>query len=201
MPPSIQDIIASYAARGARTRLDFFTANQERVGTVAKVLAACLQNEGKIILCGNGGSAADAQHLAAEFVSRFQIERRPLPAIALTTDTSVITAIGNDDGFEHVFRKQLQALARPADVLLALSTSGNSPNIVLALEQAATIGMTRIGLAGCDGGLMRDRCEHLLQVDCSETPLIQEVHISLGHLLCALVDHLLFETGEEHAHF
>ena len=201
MPPSILEMIETYAARGARIRLDFFAANQEQVATVAKVLAACLQNEGKIILCGNGGSAADAQHLAAEFISRFQIERRPLPAIALTTDTSVITAIGNDDGFEHVFRKQLQALARPADVLLALSTSGKSPNIVLALDQAAKVGMTRIGLAGKAGGMMRDRCEHLLQVPCSETPLIQEVHITIGHLLCALVDHFLFATGEEYAHF
>ncbi len=201
MPSSAFEIIETYAARGARVRLDFFAAHTERVVTVAKVLTSCLQNQGKIFLCGNGGSAADAQHLAAEFVSRFQIERRPLPAIALTTDTSVITAIGNDDGFERIFKKQLQALAGPADALLAFSTSGKSLNIVQALDQAVKIGMTSIGIVGKDGGMMADRCEHLLRVNCSETPLIQEVHIALGHLLCALVDHFLFETGEPHAHF
>ncbi len=201
MSSSVLEIIDTYAARGARVRLDFFAAHKERVLTVAKVLTACLQNQGKIFLCGNGGSAADAQHLAAEFVSRFQIERRPLPAIALTTDTSVITAIGNDDGFERIFKKQLQALAGPADALLAFSTSGKSLNIAQALDQAAKIGMTSIGIVGKDGGMMPDRCEHLLRVDCGETPLIQEVHIALGHLLCALVDHFLFETGEQHAHF
>ena len=187
-------MVADYAERGARVRLDFFAGQADRLIEVARVMSNCLDNGGKILLCGNGGSAADAQHLAAELVSRFQIERTPLAAIALTTDTSVITAIGNDDGFEEIFKKQIQALARPKDVLLAFSTSGTSPNILRALRHAAGLGVSTVGITGKGGGKMADCCEHLLHVACPETPLIQEVHIALGHLLCGLVDHFLFRA-------
>ena len=145
-----------------------------------------------ILLCGNGGSAADAQHLAAEFVNRFLIDRRPLPAVALSTDTSILTAVGNDFGFELVFAKQVQALGRPGDVLMAMSTSGNSPNVLSALRAGRESGMITLGLTGEGGGKMRGMCDHLLAVPSSQTPLIQEVHITIGHLLCLLTDEILF---------
>jgi D-sedoheptulose 7-phosphate isomerase len=148
---------------------------------------ALLQGK-KVLFIGNGGSAADAQHLAAELMGRFKIERHPLPALALTTDTSAITAIGNDYGYEEVFRRQVFAWARPGDILVCITTSGNSQNVLLAAEAARSLGASVIGFTGESGGKLRELCDHCLCVPSSDTAHIQEAHITLGHILCALVD-------------
>lgn len=152
----------------------------------------CMQAGGKLLLAGNGGSAADAQHIAGEFVSRFEFDRPGLAAVALTTDTSILTAIGNDYGYERLFARQIQALGRPGDVLIAYSTSGKSPNILRGLEAARDKGMVCIGFTGNRGGPMRELCHHLLEVPSADTPRIQEGHLMLGHILCGLVEQALF---------
>jgi D-sedoheptulose 7-phosphate isomerase len=159
-------------------------------------MAVCLARGGKLLFCGNGGSAADAQHLAAEFVNRFQIERPPLPALALTTDTSILTAVGNDYGFERVFAKQVQALGVRGDVLTGISTSGNSPNVLEAMRAAREKGMVTVGLAGQNGDIV-PLSDFALLVPSTSTPLIQEIHITAGHLLCKRVDYSLFEAVME----
>jgi len=164
----------------------------EQVAEAARVLAAALQKGGKILLFGNGGSAADAQHLAAEFVNRFRVERPPLAALALTTDTSVLTSIANDYDFREVFAKQIRALARPGDAALGLSTSGNSPNVVRGLDAAREMGLVTLALSGGDGGPVARAADLALVVPSLNTPRIQEVHITIGHVLCDLVDFLLF---------
>jgi D-sedoheptulose 7-phosphate isomerase len=197
MTDTAKEMILEHARAGARLREAYFEANADKVNEVAKILALCLARGGKILFCGNGGSAADSQHLAAEFVNRFLMERPPLPAIALTTDSSILTAIGNDYGFDLVFSKQVQALATEGDVLVAISTSGNSNNIVEALKVARERCITTIGITGQGGGRMAPLCEHLLDVSHRHTPLVQEVHIAIGHLLCQLTDHYLFENVME----
>lgn len=187
-------IIMDYALAGATLRENFLTTHAGAVSTMAKVIAASLAQDGKILFCGNGGSAADSQHLAAEFVNRFLMDRPPLPGIALSTDTSALTAIGNDFGFDHIFSKQIRALGRAGDVLLAISTSGTSPNITEALKAARSIGMVTMGLTGKGGGDMPALCDYLLDVPDDSTPLIQEIHITVGHLICRLVDYYLFEN-------
>jgi D-sedoheptulose 7-phosphate isomerase len=151
-------------------------------------IEARLRNGGTIFFMGNGGSAADSQHLAAELVGRFKIERSALPGIALTTDTSILTSVGNDYGFDRIFARQIEALCSEKDVVVALSTSGNSPNVVLALEVAGGLGAYRIGLTGRDGGKMAAHCEQCLTVDSTSTARIQEAHILVGHILCDLVE-------------
>ena len=146
----------------------------------------------KLLIGGNGGSAADAQHIAAEFVSRFNFDRPGLPALALTTDTSILTAVGNDYGYDQLFRRQLEANGVAGDVFLGISTSGNSPNILQALEAAAEKGVTTFGMTGESGGAMRELCDYCLCVPSAETPRIQEVHILIGHTLCAMVELALF---------
>ncbi len=153
---------------------------------------ASLKQGGKVLLVGNGGSAADAQHIAGELVSRFAFDRPGLPAIALTTDTSILTAIGNDYGYERLFARQVQALGRAGDVLIAYSTSGKSPNILLALHEAREKGLCCVGFTGNRGGPMRDVCDHLLEVPSADTPKIQEGHLVLGHILCGLVETAMF---------
>lgn len=192
-----KDIVLDHSAKGATLREQFFSDNAQRVVDVARTMAVALARGGKLLFCGNGGSAADAQHMAGEFVNRFLLERPPLPAVALTTDTSVLTAIGNDYGFDQVFEKQVQALAQPGDVLMAISTSGNSDNIVRALKAARDKGVTTIGLSGNSGGEMAPWCDMTLLVPSRHTPLIQEVHLAVEHLLCQLVDHYLFENVVE----
>lgn len=187
-------IILDYALAGATLRENFLTTHAGSIATMAKVIAAALAQDGKILFCGNGGSAADAQHLAAEFVNRFLMDRPPLPGIALTTDTSALTAISNDFGFEHVFSKQVRGLGRAGDVLLAISTSGTSPNITEALKTARELGLITMGLTGKGGGDMPPLCDYLLDVPDDSTALIQEVHITVGHLLCRLTDYYLFEN-------
>ncbi len=163
-----------------------------QVEAAAGLLAETLRQGGKILLFGNGGSAADAQHLAAEFVNRFQIERPPLAALALTTDTSVLTSIANDYDFQEVFAKQVRALGKAGDAALGLSTSGRSPNVVLALEAARQMGLKTIALSGGDGGPVAAAADVAIVVPSRSTPRIQEVHITIGHILCELVDYLLF---------
>lgn len=153
-----------------------------------EVLVHALQCGNKVLMMGNGGSAADAQHFAAELVGRFLRERRSLPAIALTTDTSLLTAVANDFGYDQVFKRQVEALAQPGDVVVGLSTSGNSPNVFLALEAARAIGCTTIGLLGRDGGKIAPLVDLNLTVPVQETPHIQEAHITIIHLLCDLVE-------------
>ncbi len=187
-------LLGEHAEAGTRLRETFFQENAEEVNDLARLLAVILAKEGKILLCGNGGSAADCQHIAAEFTNRFMLERPPLPAVALTTDTSALTAIGNDYSFDEVFDKQLRALGRKGDALIAISTSGNSANVVKAIETARELGIMVIGLTGKDGGTMKSLCDHILIVRSENTALIQEVHITIGHILCRLVDYYLFEN-------
>ena len=149
---------------------------------------ATLKAGGKILLCGNGGSAADAQHIAAELTGRYKTKRGALAGIALTTDTSALTAIGNDYGYEFVFSRQLEALGRKGDLLIAISTSGNSGNVVKALELARKIGIKTIGLSGRTGGAMNELCELNLVVPSNDTPRIQEMHIMIGHIICQAID-------------
>jgi len=165
-----------------------------RLEQAAGACIQCLQGSGKILLAGNGGSAADAQHITGELVSRFAFDRPGLPAIALTTDTSILTAIGNDYGYEKLFARQVQAHGNRGDVFIGYSTSGKSPNVLLALEEAQSKGLVCIGLTGNRGGPMRTLCEHLLEVPSADTPKIQEGHLVLGHILCGLVENALFKV-------
>ena len=160
--------------------------------SAAKACVTCLRGGGQILLAGNGGSAADAQHVAGEFVSRFAIDRPGLRATALTTDSSILTAIGNDYGYEQLFARQIQAQARLGDVFIGYSTSGSSPNIIRAFEAARAKGMIAIGFTGNRGGPMGALCDHLLPVPSAATPKIQEGHAVLGHILCGLVEADLF---------
>ena len=153
---------------------------------------SCLKGSGKILLAGNGGSAADAQHIAGELVSRFAFDRPGLSAIALTTDTSILTAIGNDYGYESLFARQIQAHGKNGDVFIAYSTSGRSPNILLALREARERGLICIGLTGNRGGPMAGLCDHILEVPSADTPKIQEGHLLLGHTLCGLIENTIF---------
>ncbi len=155
-------------------------------------IAACVRGN-RILLAGNGGSAADAQHIAAEFVSRYAFDRPGLAAIALTTDTSILTAIGNDYGYEQIFRRQLQANGRQGDVFFGISTSGNSPNILTALQYAQELGIVTVGLTGQGGTDMQSHCDYCIKVPSMSTPRIQESHILLGHLICGIVESALFE--------
>lgn len=167
---------------------------QKELAQAAAACVACLQGGGKILLAGNGGSAADAQHIAGEFVSRFAFDRPGLPAIALTTDTSILTAIGNDYGYEKVFIRQVQAHGQKGDVFIGYSTSGKSRNVLLAFEEARAKGLVCIGLTGNHGGLMGALCDYLLEVPSVDTPKIQEGHLVLGHILCGLVERALFKA-------
>ena len=188
-------LTARLAAAVAEANLlkDRLVAEQSgQVAAAARLLASTLKGGGKILLFGNGGSAADAQHLAAEFVNRFLIERPPLAALALTTDTSILTSIANDYDFLEVFAKQVRALGRPGDAALGLSTSGNSANVVRALEVARRLGLKTLALSGGDGGPVAAAAELAIVVPPKSTPRIQEVHITIGHVLCDLVDFLLF---------
>jgi D-sedoheptulose 7-phosphate isomerase len=160
----------------------------EPVAAAAEKVIAALRAGRKVLLCGNGGSAADAQHIAAELVGRYARERRGLPAVALTTDTSALTAIGNDYGFDRIFARQVEALAQAGDVLIAISTSGNSPNVLQAVETARQLGVGTIGLAGRGGGALRALADLCLVAPHEETARIQELHITIGHIICDLVE-------------
>ncbi len=163
-----------------------------QIETAAKWMTDSIKNGNKIMLFGNGGSAADAQHLAAEMVGRYLRDRKALPAIALTTDTSVLTSLSNDYGFEAVFAKQVEGLAREGDIAFGISTSGNSRNVIEGLEKGRALGCKTIGLLGCDGGRIADVVDLSIIVPCRSTPRIQENHITIGHILCGLIESELF---------
>ena len=160
----------------------------DQIETASKICINSLKNGGKILIMGNGGSAADAQHIAAELVGRYKTERKGLPAIALTTDTSAITSIANDYGFLHVFDRQVEALAHKDDVVIGISTGGTSPNVVNALTTANKLGCQTIGLSGKDGGEFNALCDVNLLVNSNDTPRIQEMHILIGHTMCHLIE-------------
>lgn len=165
------------------------------IESIAEACIHAFKSGNKLLLAGNGGSAAEAQHIAGEFISRFAYDRPGLPAIALTTDTSALTAIGNDYGYEKLFFRQIQALGQAGDLFFAYSTSGNSPNILYALEEAKNLGLITVGFTGIHDGLMHDLCDFLIQIPSSETPKIQECHLVVGHILCGLVEKTLFPPG------
>ncbi len=170
---------------------EFFAGNMEKIETCAHVIISAFKSGKKILLFGNGGSAADCQHIAAEFVNRLQMERRPLPAIALTTDTSVITSIGNDYSFDDIFLKQIQALGNKGDIALGISTSGNSPNVIKAAKEAKQNGLILIGFSG-NKGRLKELSDFAFCVDSDITVRIQEVHILLAHILCDLTERMVF---------
>jgi len=182
------DSIRKAVAESLELKKIFFQKNEQLVAEVAREICSALEGGRKVLLFGNGGSAADAQHIAAEWVGKFQRERRPLPAIALTTDTSILTAIGNDYGYDQVFVRQVQALGQKGDIAVAISTSGNSPNVLLAADAANAIGMVTVALTGRDGGKLGPKARYHLNVPHSLSARIQEIHIMIGHILCELAD-------------
>ncbi len=189
------NLISRSFEESIRAKKDFFTAsNMALIEEAAKEVVGSFKAGGKLITAGNGGSAADAQHLAAELVNRFEIERPPLPALAITTDTSNITSIGNDYTFDEIFSKQIRALGRERDVFLAISTSGASANITKAVDAARSMGIKVIALTGKGGGDLASRADILLNVDATRTCRIQEVHITVCHILCEVIDCMLFKN-------
>lgn len=180
---SLQDLLDAHlqAAETLREQLPL-------IEQMARRLTTCLHSGGKVLWMGNGGSAADSQHLAAELVGRFQIERRGLASLALTTDTSILTAVGNDYGYDTIFERQIEALCREGDVVVGLSTSGNSPNVLAGLRRARELGAVTLGLTGGTGGAMTDLCDHCLVVRVGNTARVQECHILVGHMLCEKID-------------
>lgn len=166
-----------------------FLKNLEKV---VSIITDCIKKKNKVILMGNGGSAADAQHFAGEFINRFLMERKPLPAISLSTDTSVLTCIGNDYSFKDIFKKQVEALATEGDILIGITTSGNSENILEGFKAGKTMGTVNVGLLGKDGGLAREYCDISLIVPLESTPRIQEAHITVIHIICELVEKNIF---------
>src|SRR5690606_31052557 len=163
----------------------------QNLNAMADVIGDALEAGNKVLIAGNGGSAADAQHIAGELLSRLFFDRSPLPAIALTTDTSVLTAIGNDYGYEKIFERQVLGLGRPGDIFLGISTSGKSPNVMLALDAAKARGLVTIGFTGAAGGEMEDKCDHILKAPSAKTSIIQQIHIVAAHIVCALVEERL----------
>ena len=182
------DVARTALADGVRVRQELIATELAAIVAAGELIAATLAAGGKVLLCGTGGSAADAQHIAAELVGRFVVERRGLPAIALTTDTSALTAIGNDYGYELVFRRQVEALGRAGDVLIAITTSGTSKNVVAAADAARALGVKVIGLTGARGRAFVDACDAGVVVPSGDTARIQECHMLVGHVLCDWVE-------------
>jgi D-sedoheptulose 7-phosphate isomerase len=199
----MEDLLTSQAIAGQlrETADNLVAMSQDAVlhETIARVAEACigaLQRGNKILLAGNGGSAADSQHLAAELVNRFNYDRPGLPAFALSTDTSILTAIGNDYGYEHLFARQIEAVGNAGDVFFGISTSGRSPNILNALRVARAKGLVTVGLTGRSGGQMAEHCDYCLRSASDCTPRIQEGHISIGHTICWLIEQRMFPRTE-----
>ncbi|PYL44829.1 MAG: phosphoheptose isomerase [Verrucomicrobia bacterium] len=182
------ELISASLREGAELRTVVARDCSTAIFEAADLITMCLQGDGKLLFFGNGGSAADAQHLAAEFVGRFVRERAGLPAIALTTDSSILTAVGNDYGFDQIFARQIQALGRPGDVAIAISTTGNSLNVLEGVKEARKRKLKTIGLTGKDGGLLAQQTDVAIMVPSTSTARIQECHIAIGHLFCELVD-------------
>jgi D-sedoheptulose 7-phosphate isomerase len=188
----MKDRILKALEESTRVNEGFIKSNVDHLLSLAQRLATCFAAGHKLLIFGNGGSAADAQHIAAEFVNRFCVDRKPLPAVALTTDTSVLTSISNDFSFDEIFSKQIRALGKRDDIAWGISTSGNSKNVLLAMEAARDLGLYTLGLTGCGGGELAQRCDLALVVDSEATPRIQESHITAAHILCELVERILF---------
>ena len=188
----ITERIQQIAQESIDTKRAFFDSQADTVARAAEILIAAIQAGGKVLIFGNGGSAADAQHIAAELVNRLNYDRPPIAAIALTTDTSILTSVGNDSTFDELFERQLRALGRAGDVALAISTSGNSPNVLRAVEAARELGIKTIGLAGRNGGRLVGAVDLALVVATESTQRIQETHITIGHILCELIEEALF---------
>ncbi len=178
----------------ARVKRALADTSSEVVARAAALVYECLRDGHKVLLCGNGGSAADAQHISGEFVGRFLRERRALPSIALTTDTSILTAIGNDYSYDVIFSRQVEALGQPGDVLIGITTSGNSPNVLRAVEAAKRIGLRTIGLTGLSGGKLAPLADVCICVPTTATPRVQEGHIAIAHVICELVDDAIVEA-------
>jgi D-sedoheptulose 7-phosphate isomerase len=191
----VEKIIEKILADSVKVKTTFVRDNGSNLILLAEKIAHAFTSDRKLMLCGNGGSAADSQHIAAEFINRFMLERPPLPALALTTDTSIITCIGNDYSFDEIFSKQVKALGMEGDVLLAISTSGNSKNVLMAAKDARARGIYVAGLMGGDGGKLADLVDTALVVNSKVTARVQETHILAGHILCQLVDHVLFQNN------
>jgi D-sedoheptulose 7-phosphate isomerase len=191
----MKEAITRAFAESIRVKQAFLRDNLETLIGAIEAVSECFRSGNKLLLFGNGGSAADAQHIAAEFTNRFMIERRPLPAIAMTTDTSALTAIANDYDYSQIFAKQVRALGKPGDIALAISTSGNSANVIAAIDACREQKISTIGLTGGNGGKMAAKVDYLLRVsESSESPRIQETHILVGHVICEIVDQTLFAT-------
>jgi len=184
----MQDMIQKEFNSHLKTIQTVILGSAEALQEAALMAVNTLKNGNKVLLCGNGGSAADAQHIAAELSGRYKSERKGLPGIALTTDTSVITAISNDYGYDRVFDRQVEALANEGDMLIGISTSGNSRNVVNALILANKLGCKTLGLSGKTGGMMNEVCHLNLLVPSDDTPRIQEMHILFGHIICQAID-------------
>lgn len=192
----VEDIIIRNFKESSHIKEIFLGENLGRIVKVIEVITGALKRGNKILIFGNGGSAADAQHLAAEFVNRFLIERPPLPAIALTTDSSVLTSIANDYDFADIFSKQVRAIGQPGDIAWGLSTSGSSLNVLKGLETAKKLDLITIALTGKDGGAIAKVADHVLNVPSGHTPRVQEVHITVGHVICEMVDYKLFQKPD-----
>lgn len=188
----MEDVVRKSFLESIEAKEAFLKESSDRIIEAASLIAEGFKVGAKLLIFGNGGSAADAQHIAAEFVNRFLIERPPLPALALTTDTSVITSIGNDYDYKEIFSKQIKALGKEGDIVLGISTSGDSPNVLEAIKTARKMDMKSIGLTGKQGGTMATMVDIPMVVKSSSVPRIQEVHITIAHTLCELVDFILF---------
>ena len=191
----VVETIKSHLGSSAEVKRGIAEALSVKIAEAAAVIAECLRSGGRVLLFGNGGSAADAQHLAAELVGRFKMERDALPAMALTTNTSILTALGNDYGYDAVFAKQVQAWVKVGDVVIGISTSGNSTNVVSGMEKAKELGARTIALTGGGGGKMTEVADLPLVVPSSDTPRVQEGHITIGHIICHIVEESLFGTA------
>ena len=187
--------IAAMLEESARVKLALAKGNIEEIERMVSLIVTAVKAGGKVVLFGNGGSAADAQHLAGELVGKFKLERQALPAIALTTNTSTLTAVANDCGYETVFSRQVEALVNEKDVVIAISTSGNSPNVIEAVKTAKKKGARTIGLTSGSGGKLAKVTDLVITVPSKDTPRIQEAHITIGHIVCELVEKELARTG------
>ncbi len=185
------DLVINSFRESAELKLAFVELYAERILEVGQLIARAIKDGNKVLLFGNGGSAADAQHIAAEMVGRFKKERKALPAIALTTDTSILTAVGNDYGFETIFERQVEALCMPGDIAIGITTSGNSPNVVRGIAKAHDLGATTVAFTGRNGGKVVEVAHYSFVVPSYDTARIQECHITLGHVLCEIIDRLL----------
>ena len=188
----MKEEITQIFRESADLKLRFIRQNADLLIQVVRMIVEAFKGGNKVLLFGNGGSAADAQHIAAEFVNRYIIDRPPLPAIALTTDTSILTSVSNDLAFIEIFSKQIKALGKEGDVTIGITTSGNSPNVIKAFEVAREMGIKTVALTGNDGGAIAKMAHLALIVPSNSTPRIQETHILIGHMLCEMVEHQLF---------